>query len=234
MSKPSEDEAEAKPQMTEEEKYANREKSMLYLRHRLQKGFLSRDEQPKESEMALMADFFTQLEQHTDIEPSIIRQTKIHKVLKAIVKLSSIPREEEFNFKKRSAAMLEIWNKRMEGDAEPSSAVDTKPTPLASEPPKDVPATNGDVKEEAAAPQENGTAAEVETKPEETADKLESKVEASVPAVVEKAAEPVQSTAPTEAGAEKVDGIATTTDSKDAQGDVNMENTGEAAAATAS
>ena len=115
--------------MTEAEKLAQREKAVLYLRHRLQKGFLSRDQAPQEQEMAAMAEFFSQLESYENLEPSIIRATKVHKVLKAIVKLSSIPKDELYNFKKRSAAMLEVWNKRMEaeGDAAPASTTETKP-----------------------------------------------------------------------------------------------------------
>lgn len=125
---PKEDEEDEKPQMTEAEKMQQREKSVLYLRHRLQKGFLSRDQAPQEAEMAGMADFISQLEGYENLEPSIIRATKVHKVLKAIVKLSSIPKDELYNFKKRSAAMLEIWNKRMEAETEsaPASAVEPK------------------------------------------------------------------------------------------------------------
>ncbi len=114
--------------MTDGERLQNREKAILYIRHRRQKGFLSREEKPKEDEMSAMADFFSQLESYENLEPSIIRATKVHKVLKAIVKLSSIPKDEDFDFKKRSAAMLEIWNKRMEAETEsaPASAVEPK------------------------------------------------------------------------------------------------------------
>ena len=114
--------------MSEAEKLQNREKAILYLRHRLQKGFLSRDQAPQEAEMAGMADFFTQLEGYESLEPAIIRNTKVHKVLKAIVKLAAIPKEEQYNFKKRSAALLEVWNKRMDTEPEsaPASAVEAK------------------------------------------------------------------------------------------------------------
>jgi len=122
-----EPEDEAKPEMTEEQKLAQREKAILYLRHRLQKGFVSRDQAPQETEMAGMADFFTQLEAYEDLEGEIIRNTKIHKVLKAIVKLASVPKDDEFNFKKRSSALLEVWNKRMEQSQKPSES-NSKPT----------------------------------------------------------------------------------------------------------
>ncbi|EMC94945.1 hypothetical protein BAUCODRAFT_123441 [Baudoinia panamericana UAMH 10762] len=149
-------EEEEKPELTEAEKSAQREKAVLYLRHRLQKGFLSRDQAPQETEMASMAEFFVQLENYDNLEPAIIRTTKIHKVLKAIVKLAIIPKDEEYQFKKRSAAMLEVWNKRMEadgGDKEgPSSAVEPKSAAADEEAPSAPgagPTTNGEAKEDA-------------------------------------------------------------------------------------
>lgn len=117
------------PQMNEAERLQQREKAVLYLRHRLQKGFLTRDTPPKEEEMATMAEFFNQLESYDNLEQSVIRATKIHKVLKGIVKLDTLPDGDEHNFKKRSAALLEAWNKRMEAE--------TKSTPASAvEPPK--------------------------------------------------------------------------------------------------
>ena len=196
---PAEDEEEAKPQMSEAEKLATREKAVLYLRHRLQKGFLSRDQAPQEAEMAAMADFFSQLEAYENLEPSIIRATKVHKVLKAIVKLSSIPKDELYNFKKRSAAMLEVWNKRMEaeGDTAPASATETKPPvslPVGESKPEEE--TNGEKSESAApAPAATETPAEpkkeeetkegapdemIVEKAEEAAEELDQKVEAAV------------------------------------------------------
>lgn len=61
--------------------------------------------------MKQMSEFVTKLEGYADLEVSIIRQTKINKVLKAILKLPTIPREEEFQFKPRSTALLDKWNK---------------------------------------------------------------------------------------------------------------------------
>lgn len=147
--KEAEEESESKPEISAEERLMNRERTVLYLRHRLQKGFLARDQAPKESEMPGMADFFSQLEAYQSLEPSIIRNTKIHKVLKAVIKLASVPKDDEYQFKKRSAALLEEWNKRMEaeGGAEPVSV----------EEPKSIePETNG-----------NATAAKPDVKPED-------------------------------------------------------------------
>ena len=200
MQAPSDAEEEAKPQMTEAERLQTREKAVLYLRHRLQKGFLSRDQAPQEGEMAGMADFFSQLEAYENLEPSIIRVTKIHKVLKAIVKLSSIPKDEEFQFKKRSSAMLEIWNKRMEADGD-AGAAPPKSAGLPEEKEEKAAEANG-VKEESAAPapaadttmsetpapaveeaaKEGAEKADEPEKVAETADKVEEKAEAAAPA----------------------------------------------------
>jgi hypothetical protein len=48
------------------------------------------------------------------IRPPNPETTRIHKVLKAIVKLAFIPKDEEFELKRRIVELLEIWNKRME------------------------------------------------------------------------------------------------------------------------
>ncbi|KAM0255416.1 hypothetical protein ACHAQJ_005784 [Trichoderma viride] len=102
--------------LTPEERHARKEKEVMYLRHRLQRGLLTREQQPREDEMDSMSSFITILENFHDLEVSIIRHTKINKVFKAILKLDSIPREEDFNFKKRSQALLDKWNKLLADD----------------------------------------------------------------------------------------------------------------------
>jgi hypothetical protein len=109
------------------------QKEILFLRHRLQKGLLVRDQEQKEEEMKSMSEFISKLEGYADLEVSIIRATKINKVLKAILKLNTIPKEEEFNFKARSQALLDKWNKLLavdqDGPAPPTNGVkqDAKP-----------------------------------------------------------------------------------------------------------
>ena len=79
-----------------------------------------------------MAEFVTKLEGYADLEVSIIRVTKINKVLKAILKLPSIPKEEEFNFKTRSQTLLDKWNKLLASDtpsAPTNGTSDVKPEP---------------------------------------------------------------------------------------------------------
>ena len=114
------------------------------MRHKLQKGLLTRDQEPKEEEMKQMSEFVTKLEGYADLEVSIIRATKINKVLKAILKLNTIPKEDEFQFKPRSTALLDKWNKLLAseqgtpvagtsangiGSEAKPSAEETKPSP---------------------------------------------------------------------------------------------------------
>ena len=131
--------------------------TVLFLRHKLQKGFLSRDQAPQEEDMPQMSNYIKKLENYEDLEVSIIRATKINKVLKALVKLNTIPRDEEFNFRKRSVDMLGRWNKILgadSGEGEPSTATEKES--------KSTPTTNGvhedaseDKKEHIAPPAEN-------------------------------------------------------------------------------
>lgn len=113
------------PKMTPEEKRERRQREVFFLRHKLQKGLLSKDTPPVEGEMKGMSDYLTALETFTDLEASIIRETKINKVLKAILKMDSIPREEEFSFKKRSQGLLDKWNKLLASAAAAAPAGNT-------------------------------------------------------------------------------------------------------------
>jgi hypothetical protein len=88
---------------------------------------LTRDQQPKEEEMKQMSDFMDKLEGYADLEVSIIRATKINKVLKAILKLTEIPKESEFRFKDRSKSLLEKWNKILESAEQPAASVTPAP-----------------------------------------------------------------------------------------------------------
>lgn len=116
--------------------------------------------------MPAMADFFDQLEQHKDLEAAIIRNTKIHKVLKNILRLDTVPRDDEFNFKKRSQDMLDHWGGAL--SAPTDGKAEAKP------------AVNGAAKsEEPAKAAENG--AKDETK-DETKDEVKEPAEAPVEA----------------------------------------------------
>lgn len=81
--------------------------------------------------MKAMSDFVSTLESFTDLAVSIIRATKINKVLKAILKLDNIPKEDEFQFKARSQALLDKWNKLLTAEgaagAAPAAAAPAAP-----------------------------------------------------------------------------------------------------------
>ncbi|KAL7922651.1 hypothetical protein ACQKWADRAFT_75472 [Trichoderma austrokoningii] len=134
------------PKLTPEERRLRKEKEIMYLRHKLQRGLLTREQQPREDEMEAMSSYITHLENFQDLDASIIRSTKINKVFKAILKLDSVPREEDFKFKKRSQVLLDKWNKLLASDPAPANTANG--VNGASEP-KDSskPIGNGDVKE---------------------------------------------------------------------------------------
>lgn len=94
----------------------------MFLRHRLQKGLLVRDQEPKEEEMKSMSEFLAKLETFPDLEVNIIRVTKINKVLKAILKIDTIPKEEEFQFKQRSQTLLDKWTKLIQAAEDDAAA----------------------------------------------------------------------------------------------------------------
>ena len=71
-----------------------------------------------------MSGFLSKLETYPDLEGSIIRATKIHKVLKAMIRLTSIPKDEEYQFKKRSHELLTKWNKILQDDPTPGGDKD--------------------------------------------------------------------------------------------------------------
>jgi len=106
------------------------EKSVLYLRSRLQLGFLSSNGPPKHSEMNTMAEYFSELEQLGDLEENVVKTTKIHKVLKAITKLANIPKNDEHKFKARSVALLAKWQKASEQASTPGPAITAATTPI--------------------------------------------------------------------------------------------------------
>jgi hypothetical protein len=198
--------------MTEAEKYERRDKAgmldvsgdlkikltiitVLYLRHRLQKGFLMRDQAPKEDEMSSMNDFFNQIEGFSNLEPAIIRGTKIYKVLRGIIKLSSIPKEEEFQFKKRSNDLLALWNDALgsKGDDKDDDKEDGEKMAKVEETVEATESKEASVPVEDAAVEKDVVMDDVEeNKAEETVESAAEPVEA---AEATETAEPVESAA---------------------------------------
>lgn len=97
-------------------------KLVLYLRHKIQKGLLTRDQKPIEAELPEMSRFISKLESFGELDASILRSTKIHKVCKAILKLGDIPGEDTYQFKARCATLLEMYSKILDS-AQPNAAV---------------------------------------------------------------------------------------------------------------
>ncbi|KAI9669320.1 MAG: hypothetical protein M1831_000356 [Alyxoria varia] len=200
----------AKAQPTEEQLREKRQKEILYLRHRLQKGFLTTETPPKDEEMGQMAKLFTDLEKQQNLEPSIIKATKIHKVLRGIVKLSSIPREEEFNFRQRSIDMLEEWAKLLDDES-----IAVRDHPKIAE-------TSG--KDEKTAEKEKEAENE-EPAEEKKADDAEDEAEKKDAAEAEAEAEPEK---PNDVGEKDKDGDAVMSDAGEDEEKVEKKDDGEA------
>lgn len=84
--------------------------------------------------MKNMADYFTSLENFKDIDVTIIRTTKIHKVLKNIYKYpDDIPKDDEYHFKDRCATLLEAWSKMLNDDGDAQAEEEVKPNGSKSE-----------------------------------------------------------------------------------------------------
>lgn len=97
--------------------------SVLFLRHRLQKGLLSKDVPPAEDKLPETSMFLSKLEGSGDLDATSIRITKIHKVCKAISKLDTIPGDSTYHFKERSAALLHRYKKALELEQQESSRI---------------------------------------------------------------------------------------------------------------
>jgi len=150
--------------------------TVLFLRHKLQKGLCSKENPPTADEMPSMVDHLNALETFQDLEPSIIRETKAAKLLKVILR-TDIPRDDEFKFKERCQKLLAGWTSILAGDdvkRDNTNGVTKEETKEnTKDDAKDLPVlTNGDKKaEEEKKEEETTAAAESETKaePEENA-----------------------------------------------------------------
>ena len=146
---------------------------------------LNRESMPKEDEMKAMSDFLSELQTYPDLEASIIRKTKIHKVLKNIIKLNSIPLEEEFHFKDRSRDLLNKWTEILANDPSGGGAGDHGDGDEKGDDSKmeeKAPTTNGTAAPEKKAETENGAveAAEAAAPEPEPREALENKIGTTV------------------------------------------------------
>ena len=122
-----------------------------------------------------MSDFLSELETYPDLEGSIIRTTKIHKVLRQMLKLPTIPLDEEFHFKTRSVDLLAKWNETLSNDPNGGGAGDKddegKPEASAT-----APATNGESSKEVEEQAEKAEAGDAVAPEEENEEKMEKKI----------------------------------------------------------
>lgn len=120
--------------------------------------------------MQNMSDYLAKLEGFPDLEASIIRATKINKVLKAMLKISDIPKETEHNFKPRSQTLLDKWNKILAaeasaaGSATPANGVNGASEDAAA--PKETKESTNGVNGDAEAAKETAKKEEAESKEE--------------------------------------------------------------------
>ncbi|KAK7208428.1 hypothetical protein BZA70DRAFT_273704 [Myxozyma melibiosi] len=188
-------------------------KHVLFLRHKLQKVFMTKDKPPQEEDMESMDKLFGKLENFQGLDLAMIRSTKINKVLKAIAKMTSIPLEPKYEFKSRSQKLLDAWNAKFDlgspAPTQPPTDGKSEPKQEASEEKKDAP----EEKKEAPEAKKVEEKKEEEKKDEEKKDEKKEEAEksepkatpAAVPEVAADAAaekEPVKTEAPVaEAGA---------------------------------
>ena len=83
--------------------------------------------------MTSMANCLSKLENYDEIEISIIRQTKINKVLKMIVKLNFVPRDEELQFRQRAMNILSKWKSLEPETATPTDDKEAKANGVSKE-----------------------------------------------------------------------------------------------------
>jgi len=169
------------------------QKKYVYVRrHTLQKAFLNKDNKlPDDADMESMSDHLTKLEEYPGLQASLILETKIHKVLKGIVKLASIPLDAQYKFKERCTKLLDKWNSTLNG-------AEKKGSPKKENGVTEKKETNGH-KESTPSEKADAKAEEASKKDEDTEmadgpaaeDKAEKEIKDTADKENEKAAEPV-------------------------------------------
>ena len=127
--------------------------------------------------MKQMSEYVLKLEGYADLEVSIIRATKINKVLKAILKLNTIPKEEDFRFKPRSQTLLDKWNKLLASEQGTPAAAAPTTNGAATEPKTE----DVDTQPSLAEPTKGSKESPAEGRVEEKTQKVAAGVELSAP-----------------------------------------------------
>lgn len=142
--------------------------------------------------MKQMSEYVLKLEGYADLEVSIIRATKINKVLKAILKLNNIPKEEDFRFKPRSQTLLDKWNKLLASEQGTPVAAPATTNGAPTETKTEAEDSKASPAEPTNGSKESPTEEKAEEKTQEDAPAAESSVPETkdIPAAVEAASTP--------------------------------------------
>lgn len=91
-------------------------------RHKVQKVFLGKAETINPEEMPAADATFKTVEEYDGMTAEHLRTTKIGKVMKRVMQLSDIPRDDEFHFKERAEKLCAKWGAIMAGGEAPKEA----------------------------------------------------------------------------------------------------------------
>ncbi|ANZ76653.1 BA75_03451T0 [Komagataella pastoris] len=97
--------------------YDKKHNAMRFFRANLQKSLLSRSEPPSDEDLKRSNNTLEKLEKFnevTDVSVDLLRSSKLHKVLKAILKVPELERPDDFRFHIRSQAILNSWGPYLE------------------------------------------------------------------------------------------------------------------------
>lgn len=89
------------------EELANR---AVWFRSKLQRGLIQRRTDPTEAELSSISNVFKDLENFSDsINSDLLKVSKIHKVLKAITRVETLKRPDDYKFHDRSIDLILKW-----------------------------------------------------------------------------------------------------------------------------
>jgi hypothetical protein len=101
-----------------------REKQLLFARHKLQRWFLQSTSAPSELEVSAADKLLTSLELRPELEWVLMHETKICKALKKVGDLSSIPGVRGDALRRRCAELLDAWERQKRLDSGTPSTTD--------------------------------------------------------------------------------------------------------------
>lgn len=91
-------------------------------RHKVQKTFLGKEGKINADDMPSADATFKVVEEYDGMTAEHLRTTKIGKVMKRVMQLADIPRDDEFHFKDRAEKLCAKWGAIMAGSEAPKEA----------------------------------------------------------------------------------------------------------------